>query len=113
MRNHYFITLPEPEKARGGNGLGFTSHGADGFAEELQSALRTGGLFQKWLATQDDPDDVDPKLAATDPAAEVSGKLDDLHIDLHVVTDIGGDVLKHRLRLLAGSHWELRDVRAA
>ncbi|MDO5609230.1 MAG: hypothetical protein Q4G62_00350 [Pseudomonadota bacterium] len=113
MRNRYFISLPEPEQARGADGLGFTSHGADGFAEELQAALRGDGLFKKWLATQHDPEDVDPKLAATDPAAEVSGKLDDLHIDLEAVTDIGGDVLKHRLRLLAGNHWQLRDVRAA
>ncbi len=113
MRNRYFITLPEPEKARGVDGIGFTSHGADGFAEELQAALRGDGLFKKWLATQNDPDDVDPKLAATDPSAEVSGQLDDLHIDLQVVTGISGDVLKHRLRLLAGNHWQLHDVRAA
>ena len=113
MRNRYFITLPEPAKARGADGLSFNSHSGPGFAEELQQALRSGKLFEKWLGMQDDPDDVDPKLAATDPAAEVTGKLDDLHIDLQVVTDIGGEVLKHRLRLLAGNHWELRDVRAA
>ncbi|MGY0504900.1 hypothetical protein [Luteimonas sp. e5] len=112
MATRYFISLPEPEKARGEPGLGFTSHGAEGFAEELQDALRTGGVFQKWLAMQDDPDDIDPKLAVNDPQAEVVGRMDDLHIDLEVLTSLPGDVLKHRLRLLAGSNWRLHDVRA-
>ncbi len=113
MATRFFITLPDPEKARAGSQFGFRSHGPEGFAEELQSALREGGVFRAWLATQDDPDDVDPRLAATDPAATVSGRFDDLHVDLEVVTALSGDVLKHRLRLLAGNHWQLRDVRAA
>lgn len=109
----YYLTLPDPEKARVGGEFGFYSHGAQGFAEELQDALRTGGVFQKWLATQDEPDDVDPALAATDPNAVVTGTQDDLHIDLQAVTILSGDVLKHRLRLLAGTYWQLRDVTAS
>ena len=45
--------------------------------------------------------------------AVVTGTQDDLHVDLQAVTTLSGDVLKHRLRLLAGSHWQLRDVTAA
>lgn len=113
MPTRYYISLPDPQKARGGNDLSFTSNGAEGFAEELQDALRTDGLFERWRAKQDDPDGVDGALGATDPNATVVGKQDDLHIDLIVTSSIPGSVFKHRLRLLAGSAWELRDVSAA
>jgi hypothetical protein len=63
--------------------------------------------------TQEDPDEVDPALGATDPDASVHGQQQDLHVNLVVTSSIPGTVLKHRLRLLAGSHWELRDVTAA
>ena len=109
----YYLTLPDPDKARVGGDFGFRSHGAAGFAEELQAALRDGALFSKWLATQDEPDDVDPALGAIDPDAVVTGEMHDLHVDLEAVTRLSGDVLKHRLRLLAGSHWQLKDVAAA
>ena len=109
----YYLTLPDPDKARVGGDFGFHSHGAAGFAEELQAALREGTLFSKWLATQDQPDDVDPALGATDPAATVRGEQHDLKIDLIAITSIPGAILKHRLRLLAGSGWQLRDVTAA
>ena len=48
-----------------------------------------------------------------DPAATVEGAQNNLHIDLVVTSSIPGAVLKQRLRLLAGSAWELRDVKAA
>jgi hypothetical protein len=34
-------------------------------------------------------------------------------VGLVVTSSIPGNILKHRLRLLAGSGWELRDVTAA
>ena len=52
-------------------------------------------------------------MAATDPGATVEGKQDAMHIDLVVTTSLPGNVFKQRLRLLAGSGWELRDVTAA
>lgn len=113
MATRYYISLPDPEKARASGDLAFRSQGADGIAMELQEALRGDALFERWRARQDDPDDVDPALGATDPGARVEGRQDDLHIDLIVVTSIPGAVFKHRLRLLAGSAWELRDVSAA
>lgn len=113
MATRYYISLPDPQKARGGDTFSFTSHGADGFARELQDALRSDDLFERWRAAQDDPDNVDAALGATDPNATVSGQQDDLHIDLIATTSISGSVFKHRLRLLAGSSWELRDVSAA
>jgi len=113
MRTRYFLRLPEPAKARGNDVLlAFNSEGAEGLAAELQQALREDGLFQRWRARQEDPDAVDPSLGATDPGATVSGEQRTLAIDLVATTDLPGNVFKHRLRLLAGTGWELRDVTA-
>ncbi|MDO5505375.1 MAG: hypothetical protein Q4F49_03660 [Pseudoxanthomonas suwonensis] len=109
----YFISLPEPAKAAIGGDFGFRSHSAGGFAGELQDALRSDGLFERWRQSQDEPDEVDPKLGLVDPQAEVTGAHDDLHVDLIVTTTLPGDILRHRMRLLAGNAWQLRDVRAA
>jgi hypothetical protein len=114
MPIRYHITLRDPDAARGDDpAFAFQGHGAAALAEELQAALRGDALFQRWRGAQDDPDDVDPALGATDPAASVTGEQHDLHFDLIAVTSIPGAVLRHRLRLLAGQGWELRDVAAA
>jgi len=114
MATRYYITLPDLARARGSDpNLAFTAHGAEEFAAQLEEALRNDTLFERWRALQEDPDGVDPAFGATDPAATVHGQQDDLHVDLVVTSSIPGNVLKHRLRLLAGSGWELRDVTAA
>lgn len=114
MATRYYLSLPDAAKARGATPeLSFTAQGADGFAEQLQTALRNDGLFERWRKLQPEPDEVDAALGVTDPDATVEGKQDDLHVDLVVTTRLPGAVFKHRLRLLAGSGWELRDVTAA
>ena len=50
------------------------------------------------------------KRVQRDPANPGAGRYE---IDLIVVTTIPGSVFKHRLRLLAGNAWELRDVSTA
>lgn len=113
MTTRYYIRLPDPARARGNDpGLSFHSQGAEGFAEELQQALREDALFRRWQAGQNDPDDVDPAFSATDPEALVTGQQDDLHIDLVVSTRLSSALLRQRMTLLAGSHWQLRDVTA-
>lgn len=108
----YSISLPDPAKARGSDPrLSFTASGAEAFAEQLQAALRTTELFDRWKSVQDEPDDVDQSMAVTDPHATVTGHQADLRINLQAITSLPGDVFKQRLRLLAGNHWELRDVR--
>lgn len=113
MRTRYYLRLPDPAKARGSDlTLAFRSEGADGLAAELQQALRSSELFERWRARQEDPDAVAPALGATDAEATVRGEQQDLSIDLIATTSLSGDVFKQRLRWLAGSGWELRDVRA-
>jgi hypothetical protein len=114
MRNRYFLHLPDATKARGAEPtLSFRSGGAEGLAEELEEALRGTALFDRWRNMQEDPDAVDPGMAAVDPQATVVGRQHDLAVDLEATTDLPGAVFKHRLRLLAGSGWQLRDVRSA
>jgi hypothetical protein len=109
----YHIRLPDPARARGEDAaLSFRSHGADGLAEELQHALATDSLFQRWLGKQEDPDDIDPSLGRTDPQAQVTGEQSDLSIFLHIRTSLPSEIVRQRLRWLAGQHWELRNVTA-
>lgn len=114
MATRYHLRLPDPALARGSvASLSFQSSGADGLAGELQAALRSSALFERWRDLQEDPDGVDASLAAVDPAAVVTGEQTDLSVRLQATTVLPGAVFKHRLRLLAGSHWELRDVTSA
>ncbi len=114
MPVRYYLSLPDPQRARGSDpAFAFRSQGAEALAAELQDALRSDALFQRWRAAQQDPDAIDPGLGATDPAATVQGAQDHQHVDLIATSAIPGSVLRHRLRLLAGSGWELRDVTAA
>lgn len=104
MPAQYHISLPDPSKARGNDpDLSFHSQGAAGFAEELQDALRSGTLFERWKAKQPDPDAVEPQWGVTDPDATVTGEQKDLRINLVATTRIDSDVFKQRLRLLAGT----------
>ena len=78
MATRYYIRLPDAKRARGSDAsLSFTAVSAEGFAEQLQAALREGSLFERWKAQQDDPDAVDPALGATDPDAVVRGEQDE------------------------------------
>lgn len=113
MPTRYYISLPDGAAARGSDpALSFTAHGAEEFASQLQAAMRDTALFERWRRMQEDPDEVDPALGVTDPSATVGGKQSDLAIDLVLTTTLPGDIVRHRLRLLAGSGWQLRDVTA-
>mgnify|MGYP001484284706 CR=1 FL=1 len=108
----YLLNLPNPEHARGDDAeLAFTASSADSFAEQLQDALSSDQLFKRWKAKQADPDAVPDSLGAIDTDAVVSGKQQHLAILLQARTHLPGEILKHRMRLLAGSHWTLNDVR--
>lgn len=110
----YYLTIANLATARGPDpDLSFTGTSPQAFADDLQAALRLPVLFDRWKAKQPDPDNVDPSLAPTDPAASVTATLDDLHTDVEVVTTLTHFVLRHRLFILIGPHWQLHDVAAA
>ena len=111
----YYLSIDDVSRARGPvPSLAFDGDSPQAFAAALQAALRSAALFERWRALQDDPDDVPPALAATDATATVTAKpASDLRADVQVTTSLPHAVLRHRLNLLAGSHWSLRDVKAA
>lgn len=114
MTQRYHLTLADPAAARGADAaLSFRANGADAFAAELQDALRTRRLFDAWRAQQEEPDEVDETLGAIDPSATVAGSQRDLKIDLLATTALSGNILRHRMRLLAGNGWALHDVTSA
>ncbi|HXS72787.1 MAG TPA: hypothetical protein VN725_02000 [Rhodanobacteraceae bacterium] len=110
----YYLSIDDLGHARGPDpDLSFNGSSPQSFAEALQQALRETVLFQRWRAKQPDPEDVDESLAPVDPAATVSAHQDDLHAEVEVVTSLPHAILRHRLNLLVGHRWKLRDVRAA
>ena len=114
IRNHYYLSIADLAHARGPvPALSYDGAGPDDFAAALREAVRTPALFERWRALQDDPDEVDPALATTDPAAQVSARVSDLRVDVDLVTDLPMSIVRHRLNLLIGSNWQLRDMRAA
>jgi hypothetical protein len=109
----YFITIDDLARGRGEfNELSFQGGSPESFASLLQEALREPRLWRRWRQMQPDPDAVDPALGVSDPDARVSAHQSDLHCDVEVVTTLPHNIIKHRLSLLVGKHWTLRDVRA-
>jgi len=53
---------------------------------------------------------VDPATCAVDPGATVSGSLEAQRSELIVTTRLPHAILKHRLDLLIGRNWKLRDI---
>jgi hypothetical protein len=110
----FYISLPDPELAHGQiAAYSFNAHGVDEFADQLQRALSDSSYIQSWLNSldEDDADTVDPELLVIDANAKVSGQQYDLSFALVADTSINGAALKHRMRLLAGSNWQLTDVK--
>lgn len=109
----YYLTIANLATARGPDAeLSFQGTAPQSFAAALQEALRQTVLFDRWKATQPDPDNVDPSLAPVDPNATVTATLKDLHTDVEVVTTLTHFVLRHRLFILIGPNWQLHDVAA-
>ncbi|MBS0433036.1 MAG: hypothetical protein JSS21_11630 [Proteobacteria bacterium] len=110
----YYLTIDNLATARGPDpDLAFQGSSPQGFAAALQQALREAVLFSRWRAKQPEPDDVDDSLAPVDPNATVTAHQEDLHADVEVTTSLSHAILRHRLFILIGQHWKLRDVRSA
>lgn len=114
MRNHYYFSIDDLASARGSDPqLAWDGANPADLAAAVQEALRTPALFERWRATQPEPDEVDTSLAVTDPGAEVKAAVADLRVDLELTTTLPMRVVRQRLNLLIGPHWQLRDMRAA
>jgi hypothetical protein len=110
----FYIIVPDLAKAHGQiPSLSYNGSSVESFAVQLQAALREPNLWERWRSMQPDPEAVDPLLGASDPQAVVDAKQDDLHCDVKITTTLPHAVLKHRLGLLIGANWTLRDVSAA
>lgn len=107
----YFITIESLSNSRGdSNELSFDGGSPEHLARVLEDALREPDFSTRWRAMQEDPEDIDPATVALDPAATVSGSLEAQRSELIVTTSLSHAIVKHRLDLLIGRHWKLRDV---
>lgn len=112
-RTRYYLHVPDIGRVRGSEpALAFDRQSPESLANALQSALRDNALFERWRRLQDEPDEVDPSLGATDPAATVSASNSAPRVDLVATTTLPHALLKHRLNLLIGPTWTLGDVKA-
>lgn len=110
----YMFVIDDLPRARGeSQELSFEGDSPETFAAMLQQALREPTLWQRWRAMQPDPDAIDPALGANDPNATVEAHQSDIHVSVEVRTSLPHSIIQHRLTLLVGHHWTLRDVSAA
>lgn len=109
----YFLSVKDISKAKGPDpDLSFEGIGPEKLAADIAQAMRSDDLFQRWRAKQPEPDDVDPALGVTDAGASASGELSQGdRYDVKLTTSLPMRIVKHRLNLLIGSSWELRDTR--
>lgn len=109
---HYYLGVEDLAAAHGDDpDLAFQGRSPDALAATLGEALRSSALFERWRNKQPDPDAVDATLGVTDPDATVQAQQSDLKVDITVDTALPMRVLRHRLEMLLGRHWTLRDVR--
>lgn len=114
IRSHYYLSVADLAHARGPvPTLSYNGAGPNDLAAAVQDAMRSPDLFDRWRAMQDEPDDVDPSLGAVDPQATASARVSDLHTDMDLITDLPMRIVRHRLNLLIGNSWQLRDMRQA
>jgi hypothetical protein len=109
----YIFSIDDLSKAHGEfPELAFHGSSPDSLAALFQEALREPALWQRWKAAQPDPDAADPALGATDAAATVEAHQSDVHASVTVMSSLPYAIIQHRLILLIGRHWTLRDVSA-
>jgi hypothetical protein len=107
----YFITIENLAGSRGDSAeLTFDGGSPEHLASVMQAALREPDLAERWRTMQDDPDEVDPSTVEVDPTATVSGSLQAQRSEMIVTTVLPHAIVKHRLDLLIGRNWKLRDV---
>ena len=114
MATRYYISLKDPEKARGNDpAFSFSAQRRRRIRRATAGSVARRRPVPALARCATGSRSGGCSLGAIDPGATVKGEQHNLQIDLIVVTTIPGSVFKHRLRLLAGNAWELRDVSTA
>lgn len=114
IRSHYYLSVADLAHARGPvPALSYDGAGPNDLAAAVQNAMRSTELFERWRAMQDEPDDVDPTLGVVDPQATASARVSDLRTDMDLITELPMRIVRHRLNLLIGNSWQLRDMQQA
>ncbi|WP_049623723.1 hypothetical protein [Frateuria defendens] len=114
QRSRYYLSIDDLAHARGREPrLAYDGAGPGDFAAALQAALCDPALFERWRALQDDPEAVDMSLGAIDPDAEAKAEVSDLRTRVELTTSLPMRIVRHRLDLLIGANWLLRDLRSA
>ncbi|MHC1479627.1 hypothetical protein ACYJW8_05205 [Frateuria aurantia] len=112
QRHCYEFSIADLASARGDIAeLSFDGAGPNHLAAAIQEALRYPGCYQRWRQLQGGETD-DDSLGQTDDQALARARVEDLRVDLEVITSLPMRIVRHRLGLLIGEHWQLRDVRA-
>ncbi|AFC85232.1 hypothetical protein [Frateuria aurantia] len=114
QRHCYEFSIADLASAKGElAGLAFDGAGPNHLAAALQEALRYPGFHQQWVQLTGASEAEAVALGLTDDQALTKARLADLAVDLEVVTTLPMRIVRHRLSLLIGEHWQLRDVRNA
>lgn len=109
----YYFRIDDLAHAEGEDSeLAFTGSTAETFASEFQQSLREHDLFTRWRDKQDDPDAVPDSLSPADPDASVEATPAGRYTEVTATTNLPHAVVSHRLTLLIGRNWTLRDVRS-
>ena len=108
----YYLSVADMTKAKGPDPeLSFEGIGPEKLAADIADAMRSDRLFERWRAKQPEPDEVDPSLGVTDANASAKGELSNNRTDVQLTTVLPMRIVKHRLNLLIGSSWQLRDTK--
>lgn len=108
----YLLKINDFTHAHGENSLlAFQGASPEALAKAFAEALQQPQLFELWRDQQEQPDEIDPALGATDVNATAVAEQHDLHVELQVRTRLPHRILKQRLNWLIGHSWELCDVR--
>ena len=108
----YHIRIADLTTARGGDArFAWDGQSPQDLARTIEQVLRESAFAERWRDAQPEPDEVDASLITIDAGASVSSEDRAQQVELVITTTLAHRILAHRLNLLLGPHWSLRDVR--
>lgn len=108
----YYLRIADLTSAHGDDDrFAWRGQSPQDLAASIEQTLRDPAFAERWRVLQPEPDEVDASWTGTDVGARVSSEDRAQQVDLIVTTTLPHRILAHRLNLLIGAHWTLRDVR--